>query len=382
MNNDNEFNTASFSDEEELRNRLALHFLPRIGPVLARLLISYCGSVEEVFRKRKNQLERIPGIGRERAALIRKDDVFERAETEIAFLKKHQVRPLFYLDADYPWRLKHCDDAPLMIFTKGTSCFNEERLLAVVGTRHMTAYGRECTQRLLEELAVYKPVIVSGLAYGIDIQAHKSAMKNSLPTVGVVAHGLDRIYPSENRPTAEKMIRSGAILSEYPSRTKPDREKFPARNRIVAGMCDAVIVVESADKGGALITAALANDYNREVFAIPGRVTDPFSQGCHQLIRENKAMLMENAANIAAMMGWDQDATNKKKKPAQLELFHSLNEDELRIVDLLREEGKSGIDRIARGSDLSLSRVSSALLSLEFAGALRVHPGKTYELIV
>jgi len=380
MNNNTEFNSASFYDEEELRNRLALHFLPRIGPVLARLLISYCGSVPEVFRKRKSQLERIPGIGRERAALIRKDDVFDRAEAEIAFMSKHKVRPLFYLDADYPWRLKHCDDAPLMVFTKGECCWNEKRMLAVVGTRHMTTYGRDCTQRLIEELSTYKPVIVSGLAYGIDIQAHKSAMKNNLPTIGVVAHGLDRIYPSENRSTAEKMIRTGAIVSEYPSRTKPDREKFPARNRIVAGMCDAVIVVESADKGGALITAALANDYNREVFAIPGRVTDPFSQGCHQLIRENKAMLMEDAAHIATMMGWDDDAA-KKTTPAQLELFNSMNEDELRIVDLLRAEGKSGIDTIVKGSDLTLSRVTSALLSLEFAGALRVLPGKTYELI-
>ena len=369
-------------EEEELMYRVALHLLPGIGPVLARALLSYCGSIENIFRKKKAQLEKIPGIGTERARLIQKNDLFRKAEEEIHFMKKNGIRPLFYLDKDYPTRLKNCDDAPLMIFYKGNVNLNSSRMIAIVGTRFMSPYGKNITEMLIEDLEKYKVVIVSGLAYGVDVQAHKSAIQNNIPTIGVVAHGLDRLYPAENKLTAENMILNGAIISEYPSKIKPDRENFPARNRIVAGMCDAVVVIESAEKGGALITADLANDYNRDVFAVPGRTTDYFSKGCNWLIRKNKAMLFESAEHIAEMMNWENNMqSDKLKNKSQLDLFISLNEEEKKLVEILRTGGQVGIDIIAAIAQIPVSKVSVSLLNLEFAGLLRSLPGKRYELI-
>jgi DNA processing protein len=369
-------------NEEELKYRLALHLVKGIGPVSARALISYCGSVENIFKKKKAQLERIPGIGKGRAAGIHRKDLFVRAEEEMNFLYKNEIRPLFCLDENYPSRLKNCEDAPLMLFYKGGANLNHDRMIAVVGTRYITPYGKAMTEKLIEELVRYRVVVVSGLAYGVDVQAHRSALKNGIPTVGVVAHGLDRLYPAENKSIADRMIREGGLVTEYPGRTKPDRENFPARNRIVAGMCDAVVVIESAEKGGALITADLANDYNREVFALPGRTTDVFSRGCHRLIMQNKAMLYESGDDIAAMMGWeDPGRGGKKKLPAQHELFSALNEEEQKLIHVLRETGKTGIDVLAQKAQLPVSRTSSVLLNLEFAGILRTLPGKCYELI-
>lgn len=369
-------------EEEELKHRLALHLLPGIGPVSARALLSYCGSIENIFRKKKAQLEKIPGIGSERAGLVQKKDLFEKAEEEIRFMKKNGIKSLFYLDKDYPNRLKNCDDAPLMLFYKGNADLNSSRMIAIVGTRFITPYGKDMTEKLIDELTKYKVVIVSGLAYGVDVQAHKSALHNNIPTIGVVAHGLDRLYPSENKATAEKMMLNGAIISEYPSRTNPDRENFPARNRIVAGMCDAIVVIESAEKGGALITAELANDYNRDVFAMPGRITDHFSKGCHQLIRKNKAMLFESAEHISEIMSWDDNKQSTKQKTQnQLDLFTSLNDDEKKLVEILRSGGQVGIDAIASHAGIPVSKVSAMLLNLEFAGLLRSLPGKVYELV-
>jgi DNA processing protein len=366
--------------DDELKYRIALHLLPGIGPVLARALLSYCGSIENIFRMKKSHLERIPGIGKERAAKINIKNLFERAEEEIRYIQKNSIVPLFYLDKDYPYRLKNCEDAPLMLFYKGNADLNHSRMIAIIGTRHITHYGKEMTEKLIEEISKYKVTIVSGLAYGIDVQAHKSAIRNNVQTIGVVAHGLDRIYPTENKSTAEKMLLNGGIITEYVSNTNADRENFPARNRIVAGMCDAIIVMESAVKGGALITAELANDYNREVFAMPGRITDHFSKGCHQLIRQNKAILFENADHIAEMMGWDLNQ-QKKKKNIQLDFFTSLNEDEKLLVEVLKEQGQTGIDSLASQVNIPINQVSVSLLNLEFAGVLRSLPGKMYELI-
>ena len=327
-------------------------------------------------------MERIPGIGRERALIIRKSNLFKRAEEEISYMNKNGIRPLFYLDEDYPRRLKNCDDAPLMLFYKGNAVLNSKRIVSVVGTRFMTPYGKYETEKLIEQLVKYKVTIVSGLAYGVDVQAHRSALKHGLDTIGVIAHGLDKMYPSENKPTADRMLQQGGLLTEYPFKTNPDRENFPARNRIVAGMSDAVIVIESAEKGGALITAELGNDYNREVFALPGRTNDHFSKGCHKLIRENKAMLFENAKHIAEMMSWEDDTQPLKiNKSIQQELFATFGKDEMKVIETLKQTGNTGIDELAAHVLFPVGKVSGILLNLEFAGVLRSLPGKRYELI-
>jgi DNA processing protein len=324
-------------------------------------------------------LERIPGIGKERASMIQQKNIFERAEKEVRFIEKNGIRALYFLDKEYPSRLKQCEDSPLMVFYKGHGDLNAEKMIAIVGTRHVTPYGKETTEKLIMELAAYNVTIISGLAFGVDVHAHKQALKQNLPTLGVLAHGLDRIYPAEHKITADKMIHQGGLLSEYPSSTKPDRNNFPARNRIVAGLSDAVIIIESAEKGGALITAELANDYNREVFALPGRINDHFSKGCHRLIMQNKAHLFENAGHVAEIMGWD-DVVKKTEKYIQGNLFHNLNEEELKVVQVLELNGLTAIDYLSLNTQIPIGRLSSLLLSLEFKGMLRSLPGKCYEL--
>lgn len=365
--------------DEILKLRIALTLIPEVGPVLARNLVSYCGSVENVFTKRKEILERIPGIGPVTAVSIVSHKTFERAEKEVAFIRKYKISPLFYLDDEYPSRLKNCEDAPILLYQKGEANLNAPRLVSVVGTRKVTGYGKELTEQLVKDFVAHKVTVVSGMAYGVDILAHKYCLKYNLPTIGVMAHGLDRIYPSIHKPVAEKMVQNGALLTEYMSGTNPDRENFPSRNRIVAGMCDATIVIESGAKGGALITADIANSYNRDVFAFPGRVTDEYSIGCNELIRQNKAMLVQTAGEIASVMSWDTET--KSKKPRQLELLHELKEEEKILVGILQSGGKTDIDTITLKAGMPVSKVSSTLLNLEFAGLLKSMPGKLYELI-
>lgn len=368
--------------DDLLKYRIALSLLPGIGPVLARNLVSYCGGVHEIFRMKRAQLERIPGIGYEKANAISNKDVLERAEKELRFIKKNGVQCLFYLDPEFPARLKNCEDAPVLLFFKGSCDLNAQRVVSIVGTRQNSAYGRDLTENLVEELVKFQVMIVSGLAYGIDIIAHRAALIHEIPTVAVTAHGLDRIYPFAHSASAEKMLKNGGILTEYLSGTIPDRENFPSRNRIVAGMCDATIVIESAERGGALITAEIANAYNRDVFAYPGRVQDVFSQGCHQLVRDNKAMLVTSAHDIAKAMNWDLEEEEKKKKiKKQLNLFLELTEEERKLVEILKAEGAVPIDSLSILSSLPVSKVSSLLLHLEFAGVLRSMPGKVYDLI-
>jgi DNA processing protein len=288
--------------------------------------------------------------------------------------------PFFYTDKDYPARLKNCDDAPVLIFFKGKCELNNFRMISIVGTRNATDYGKQITEQLVNDFAKYNVSIVSGLAYGIDITAHKAAIKNGLSTVAVLAHGLDRIYPAIHKPIAEKMLHNGGLLTEFISETNPDRENFPSRNRIVAGMTDAVIVIESSIKGGALITAELANGYNRDVFAIPGKVGDEYSQGCNEFIRLNKAALIESADQVAEMMQWQLE-TEKKNEPKQLKIFHELKPEEKILVNVLQEKGRLDIDALTQHSNMPMSKVSSTLLNLEFAGVLKALPGKMFELV-
>ncbi len=358
--------------------QIAITLIPGIGDITAKKLIAYCGGVEAVFSEKKVHLEKIPGIGAATAKLIKVADVFERAEEEITFIEKHKIKTFFFTEKEYPNRLKNCDDSPVLLYTKGDYDFNSGRILSVVGTRKATDYGREICEKIIEELAPLDVTIVSGLAYGVDICAHKAALKNNLKTIAVLGHGLDIMYPSVHRDTAKKIIENGALVTDYPSKTEFVPGNFPERNRIIAGMADAVLVVESTGKGGSLITAEIANSYSRDVFAIPGRVKDKYSEGCNWLISRNKAALVTSAKEIAYLMGWETETG--KKKTVQKQLFVELSAEEKMLVDILAEKGQTNIDALCINSKMSMSKVAGTLLNLEFAGVVSSLPGKIYKL--
>jgi len=365
-------------DETELKYALALCLVPGVGGITAKKLISYCGGVEAIFREKKAALLKIPGIGEYLATSLLNQEVFDRAEKEIIFLQKHNINAFFYLSKEYPSRLKHCEDGPIMLFTKGVADLNSSKVISIVGTRSITAYGREQCAAIIEGLKKHNPLIVSGLAFGVDACAHKKALDEGLHTAGVLGHGLDRIYPTSHRSLAEKMVTQGLLVTEFFSGTVPDRENFPIRNRIIAGLCDALIVIEAAPSGGALISAAAANTYNRDVFALPGRVTDTYSKGCNWLIKTHKACLLEKAEDIEYIMGWD--ATTNKAKVIQPELFVDLSPEEELVVSYLKERTDAHIDEIVAKAGLTVSKTSTLLLNLEFKGVVRSMPGKMYKL--
>ena len=353
--------------------------IPGIGGILARNLIAYVGSIEGIFSEPLKSLVKIPGIGEVNARRLKNDEVFKKAEKELRFIEKNNIQALFYSDKNYPRRLKNCVDAPLLIFTKGNLNLDEEKVISIVGTRNATDYGKNACENLIQQLAErnYKILIVSGLAYGIDIHAHKSALKYQLPTVGVVAHGLDKLYPSLHADVAGKMMDNGGLVTDFPSGTKIDPPNFVRRNRIIAGLADATLVVESAEKGGALITAEIAMSYNRDVFAFPGRIGDLYSKGCNQLIRNNGATLIETIDDLEYFMGWEKE-TNEKV--IQSSLFTELNPDEEKLVALLQKGGEMFIDQISAEMALPVSRTSAMLLNLEFKNVLVALPGKMYKL--
>lgn len=359
--------------------RVGLTFIPGIGDVLAKNLVAYCGSPEAVFTEKRARLERIPGIGKVLADMVSKATVLKRAEEELQFIEENNITPLFYTDAAYPKRLKNCNDSPVMLYYKGAADLNSARVLSIVGTRNMTKYGRKACEELVNDIAAHDVLVISGLAYGVDVCAHKACIDLGIPTVGVLAHGLDRIYPHLHRSIANAMVPGGGLLTDFPSGTNPDKENFPKRNRIVAGMADATVVIESGIKGGSLITAEIANSYNRDVFAFPGRAHDQWSEGCNKLIKTNKAMLVESAEDILFLMGW-LDLKKKEQKPVQKEIFLSLSPDEERLVNVLKEKESTHIDDICFKAGFSMSKVAALLLSLEFSGVVRSLPGKMYQV--
>ncbi|MEZ5103400.1 MAG: DNA-processing protein DprA [Draconibacterium sp.] len=365
--------------DDTLFFKLALSMIPGIGGILARNLVAYTGSVEGIFSESVKSLKQIPGIGEINARRIKNKDVFERAEKELEFIDKNKIQVKFYSDKNYPRRLKNCVDAPILIYTKGNLNLNEDRVISIVGTRNATEYGKTICEDLIQQFSErgYKILVVSGLAYGIDVHAHKSALKYHLPTVGVVGHGLDKLYPSLHAETAKKMLEQGGLVTDFPSGTKIDPPNFVRRNRIVAGLADATIVVESAEKGGALITAEIAMSYNRDVFAFPGRAGDVYSKGCNQLIRNSGANLIENIDDLEFFMGWEQKSG---EKAVQSSLFLELNADEERVVKLLSEHGELFIDQISSELAFPVSKVSAMLLNLEFKNVLVALPGKMYKL--
>ncbi len=361
-----------------LFHQIALSCLPGIGSVLARTLLSYCGSAEEVFKSKAAQLARIPGIGPKTLDQILNHTVFRRAEEELLFIDKYKIAPLFLSSEQFPKRLKNCQDAPIMLYFKGNADLNSSRIVSIVGTRNASDYGREICRSLIADLKVYDPLIISGLAYGIDGAAHRESLKKSISTVGVLAHGLDRIYPAQHRTMAEKMVDCGGLITEFISGTIPDRENFPKRNRIIAGLSDLTIVVEANIKGGALITAELANAYNRDVFAFPGRINDECSSGCNHLIKTNRANLITGIQDIEYMMGWSREL--KKPVQQQLVLPVDLSDDERNIMELIQKNGEIAVDDLAIQSSMPQSRLAVSLLAMEMKGLIVSLPGKVYKL--
>lgn len=358
--------------------QIGLTLLPGVGDVLGKKLVAYCGGVEAVFKQKKKALEKVPGIGQKLVNAILSQTVLQRAEEEIAFIEKNNITPLFYLDKKYPSRLKNCIDSPIMLYFKGNADFNVPKIISIVGTRKATEYGKEICEKIVKDLKSQDVLVVSGLAYGIDTCAHKASLDNNLKTVAVLGHGLDRIYPYLNKSLSEKITDHGGLLTEFMSKTKPDRENFPRRNRIIAGVADGTLVVEAARSGGALITAEIANSYNRDVFSVPGRIGDTWSAGCNHLIKTNKAHLVQSAEDILYIMGWQQ--ANQVKPRIQRELFIELAPEEEKITDVLRMEDTMGIDDICLKTSMPTSKVAAALLNLEFQGLVRVLPGKVYKL--
>ncbi|RXK62492.1 DNA-protecting protein DprA [Lacibacter luteus] len=362
----------------DLLYQLALTQVPNIGTVHARILTDELGNAEAIFKAKKATLEKIEGIGEVRAKSIKAFEAFKEQETEIDFIEKYKIKPLFLTDEDYPKRLLHCYDPPTLLFYRGTANLNHTKIISIIGTRSNTDYGKQMTETILEQLLPQQPLVVSGLAYGIDAIAHKFSVKQQLQTVGVLAHGLDKIYPSQNTTLAKEMIATGGgLLTEFRKETKPDRHNFPTRNRIVAGMCDATIVIETGKKGGSMITANLANNYNRDVFAVPGKATDSKSEGCNYLIQSNKAALIRNGEDIIAQMGWEEQ---QKKKVIQKQLFVDLTADERLIVELLQQQQQLHVDEINLHTAISSSSVAAALLMLEMNGIVNSLPGKMYSL--
>ncbi len=366
---------------ENLQYLIAISLIPGIGCITARSLIAYLGQAERVFRESEKSLMRIPGIGEINAQRIvtARNEALARAEAELQFIEQNKLQYFVYTETDYPARLKNCSDAPLVLFFKGSCSLNEPKVLSVVGTRNATNYGKQVCDELIGALAQrgYPVVVVSGLAYGIDIQIHKACLKHDIPTVGVLGHGLDQLYPSQHKPIAAKMIENGGLLTDFVSGSKIDRQNFLRRNRIIAGLADATVIVESAEKGGALVTADIANSYNRDVFAFPGRCNDLYSRGCNKIIKLNEAALVENLEDIERAMGWN--IATKAPQVWQPCLFSDLTPEEEQIVETLRS-GQRFVDELSQSVELPVSRVSSILLGLEFKGIVASLPGKVYAL--
>ncbi|HEY0978161.1 MAG TPA: DNA-processing protein DprA [Flavobacteriales bacterium] len=354
--------------------------LKGIGPINARNLVAYCGGVDPLFTDKtvRRSLEKVPGIGPTLAASIKDSKVLKQAEAELTYVRKHRLRMLFYLDEDYPRRLKPCEDAPVLLFAKGNAELQAGRSVAIVGTRTPSEHGKALCEQLVEGLKDSGALIVSGLAYGIDIIAHRTALKNGLDTIGCVAHGLDRLYPGDHAATAKEMLEHGALVSELPSGAPFAPGNFPARNRVIAGLSDCTIVVESGTKGGSLITADIANSYDREVMAFPGRPTDARSIGCNRLIKDNKAHLITGAQDVLELMEWLPKP--KKRAAEQVPLFTELLPEEQTLVDIIRSRGKVDIDSLCAESHLPSNRAAGLLLNLEFNGVVRALPGKVYAM--
>lgn len=360
--------------------KVAISFLNGIGPVNTKKVIAYTGSVEGLFKEKKQNLLKIPGIGKSFIDKLDRESSIQLAEEELKFISDNHIKVSFYLEKDYPQRLLNCADSPCTLYYKGNTNFNATRTISIVGTRNASDYGRDICNKLIQDLSEkdIKPLVISGLAYGVDICAHKAALRNQLQTVAAIGHGLHMMYPSQHKRYAEEIVNQGALISEFTSKSKFDPKNFVRRNRIIAGMADATIVIESASKGGSLVTADIANSYNRDVFAFPGRISDKRSTGCNKLIKTNQAHLIESVSDLEYILGWENEIG--KPKAIQAKLFVELSPEEELLVQVLKEAGNMPIDSICFKTSFPMSKVSSLLLKLEFEGVIKSLPGKIYAL--
>jgi DNA processing protein len=365
--------------DNELFHLLALLKIEGVGDIMAKKLIAQCGSAEKVFQAKPNFLKNIDGVGKGLLQNFKNPSVFVLAKNEMDYINKNNISCCSYLEENYPDRLKYCIDGPVLLFSSGVINWNNKKIISIVGTRQVSAHGIDFCKKLIQDLAPLNPIIVSGFAYGVDIVAHQTALENNLQTVAVLAHGLNQIYPKSHKKYVSKIEQKGGFITEFWSTSSPEKENFVKRNRIVAGISEATIVIESAEKGGSLITALLANDYNRDVFAVPGRTTDKFSQGCNNLIKTQRAHLLTSAADLIYILNWE--IHNQEKQSIQKQLFVSLNEIEQKIYDYLLAQGKTEIDQIALECDYPVFKTSSVLVNMELKGVIRPLPGKLFEAI-
>jgi DNA processing protein len=361
----------------KLNYQIALNQLKGIGPIKARFLLSKIENIESLFHDSFASLAIQTGIPVSFLKQMNREKALDEAQKHFSYIEKQEIRTHFYLESSYPQRLKQCADAPLLLFSKGSMPSNSERVVAIVGTRKATEYGKSVCEEMIKGFVGKNMVVVSGLAYGIDICIHQLCLKYNIPTIGVLGHGLDRMYPIEHTSTANKMLKNGGLLTEFLPGTRPDRENFPMRNRIVAGMSDATIVIESKESGGSLITAELANDYSRDVFAVPGNVGQVYSKGCNLLISKQKAHLITGSTDFLKWMQWEEE---KKIQPIQTVLFTDFTEEEVSIISILQVEGELSVDSLAIKAKTPVSKVSVILFNLEMSGAVKMLPGKKYRL--
>lgn len=367
------------TDQDELLYALALNQIPQIGPVQAKLLIEFFGNFSSIFSSSKTILENIPGIGTIRAKNILAFSNFSDIKEQIKLHKKYSVNTLLYTSPLYPYRLKHCDDAPIVLYYRGNISLNKEKIISIVGTRKPTEQGRQLVRTILEEMKHVSPIVLSGLAYGIDYQAHKTAVDLGLSTIGVLANGLHTIYPGVHTSLAREMMQQGGLITEFNIGIKPDRQNFPKRNRLVAGMCDAILVVETDRKGGSMITAEIAASYNRDIFAVPGRVSDSQSRGCNELIKDNKARLTVSAQDILDYMNWQSEASLSLNVTPSL--FIERTKTEQNLIKCLQEFGTMHIDRLMVVSGSNPKEFHQAMLNLELEGLCKRFSGNHFSLL-
>ena len=371
--------------EQETLYAIAFSFVPRLNLLNRKLLWEKMGSATEIFEQRQHLGEILPDASKSSLQVLAAMDThLKRAEEELAFAQAGHIQCIGFNDEAYPARLRECPDAPTLLYYRGTTSLNTQHIISMVGTRQITAYGKDLCQQFVKDLKALCPdtLIVSGLAYGVDVHCHRAALEQGMDTIGVLAHGLDRIYPRMHRDTAVQMVKQGGLLTEFPSRSGADKRNFVQRNRIVAGMADATIVVESAKKGGSLITAEISEDYGRDVFAFPGRIGDTYSEGCNLLIKDNRAGLITCAEDFVKAMGWETECKLRKQmnEGLQQELFPDLTKEEQRIVKALAGTDSKQMNILAVDTALPISKLTSLLFGLEMKGVVRLLSGGCYRL--